>query len=267
MRTIPSPACALLAAAFACAPFAAPAQTGVKMSEKFSAPWPGHASPDGLFQINGPWIGTLGDLIDPALATLSGGGDQDAPGMLQLSVAPARPGQTPYHGSEIQSLAGNRETKVPGYGFGYYETAMKVTDVPGVCAAFFWIEASEYGPHEWDFEFLTNEPWIHSADDGQVHLTLHPSNTTFVLKLPFNPSHGVHRYGFLWTPGTIVFTVDGKPAHTFTEDDLKDPVRGFIMANMTTGKWDWGGGPPSQKATTTYIWANFTPGVTSIPFQ
>jgi beta-glucanase (GH16 family) len=86
--------------------------------------------------------------MDPALAELSSTypGDSGS-GFLSLSMA-----ANELRGSEIQT------TTLPGYGCGYYETRMKVTSVPGVCASFFWIEAPKYGPHEWDIEFLTNEP-------------------------------------------------------------------------------------------------------------
>ena len=151
-----------------------------------------------------------------------------------------------------------------GYSYGYYEVRMRVTDVPGVCASFFWIEAPKYGPREWDIEFLTNEPWITSENQGVVHLTLHPSNTAVALPLPFNPSKDFHRYGFLWKPGVIVFTVDGKAVHTFNETDLDSTAGGFIMANAWTGNSDWGGGPPSKQADTVYEWIKYTAGADSI---
>ncbi|MGO8702913.1 MAG: family 16 glycosylhydrolase, partial [Candidatus Brocadiia bacterium] len=156
---------------------------------------------------------------------------------------------------------------LPGYGYGYYETRMKVTSVPGVCDSFFWIEAPNYGPHEWDIEFLTNESWITSTNSGMVHLTINypGGSTTYALNLPFNPSLAFHRYGFLWTPGTLAYTVDGQIAYTFTDPNLNTTAQGYIMMNTWTGNPYWGGGPPTQQATSVYDWVNFSPNVTVVP--
>lgn len=226
--------------------------TAVTLSQSFDPPWNGNTSRDGLWRINGLWTGTGGNILDPSLARISsafqGSGDRS----LLLSVAADE-----KRGSEIQTL--------DEFGYGYYEVSMKVTNVPGVVASFFWIESPSYGPHEWDLEFLTNESWINSFERGQVHLTLHPSNTTFVLPLAFNPSRAFHRYGFLWTRGKIVFTVDGRPAHSFAEAELTSSAKGYIMMNTWTGNSNWGGGPPTQQATTIYKWVKFSDRTLDIP--
>jgi hypothetical protein len=220
-----------------------------QISQQFN-PWSGTASPDGIWRIAGIWQGS-GGTLDPALASLTSSYNSSPGGFLSLSVA-----ANERRGSEIQTLG--------TYGYGYYETSMKVSSVPGVVSSFFWIE-NNYGSHEWDIEFLTNESWINSENSGLVHLTLHPSERTYILPLEFNPSKGFHKYGFLWTPGTIVFTVDGKSVYTFSGSELSTTVKGYIMMNTWTGNPNWGGGPPTQVATTTYDWVTFTPAVTTIP--
>ncbi len=222
------------------------------VQEFFRTPWPNEISPDGLWRINGPWIGTGGNLLDPGLA-------QIVPlsriyvgqSYLKLSVAAGQ-----RRGSEVQTLR--------GYGYGYYEVRMRVAHVPGVTSSFFWIQGPHYGPREWDIEFLTNEPWIRSENSGIVHLTIHPGNVTYVLHLGFNPAKSFHDYGFLWTPGRIVLTVDGKAVHRFTTSLLDTSAKGFIMMNTWTGNPNWGGGPPDHVATTIYDWVWFTPGATHI---
>ena len=227
-------------------------------------PWPGNTSPDGLFRRDGDWVGTGGNLLLKAdelfVTSFNGAGN----GFFQLLVPGGQTAQ-PYHAAEWASTGGLPDTNTKGYGYGYYETRMQVSSTPGVCASFFWIEAPNYGPHEWDVEFLTNESWIGSASSGQVHLTLHPSIATYVLQLPFNPSKGMHRYGFLWKPGTITFTVDGKAAYSFTNGDLNTTALGFIMANEWTGNPNWGGGPPAANAVTTYDFVRFGAGLPAIP--
>lgn len=227
-------------------------------------PWTTNTSPDGLFRRDGNWIGTGGNLLlqqDEQFVTSFKG---QTGGFFQLLVPGGQTTQ-PYHAAEFASTAGLSGTNTQGYGYGYYETRMQVTSTPGVCASFFWIEAPSYGPHEWDIEFLTNESWISSANSGQVHLTLHPSNATYILQLPFNPSKAMHRYGFLWKAGSIVFTVDGKSAYTFNNSDLSTTARGFIMANEWTGAANWGGGPPKTDAATTYDFVRFGAGAPGIP--
>jgi hypothetical protein len=210
----------------------------------WTATWP--VSPDHLWRIAGPWVGTGGNELRPALAQVTQTSGGEPHGSLALSVS-----ANVKAGSELQSLR--------SYGYGDYQVRMKVTNVAGVVASFFWVEAPKYGPHEWDIEFLTDESWINSANVGKVHLTLHPSNTTYALSLPFNPSRAFHTYGFDWMPGKIVFTVDGSSAYTFNNPDLTTTKTGYIMANTWTGNPDWGGGPPARQATTVYRWMKYTP--------
>ena len=227
------------------------------VAQDFHTPWNGLRSPNGLWRVNGPWVGTGGNLLDPTLAQVAAAYSGTPNRALLLSVAASE-----KRGSEIQTLH--------GYGYGYYETRMRVASVPGVVASFFWIEEPNYGPHEWDIEFLTNETWDRPGSEiGAVHLTVHPTSSAdtqnYVLALPFNPATAFHRYGFLWAPGQIIFTVDRQPAHTFMASGLMTNARGFIMANTWTGNPNWGGGPPDKRATTAYDWIRFTAGVSRIP--
>jgi beta-glucanase (GH16 family) len=214
--------------------------------QSFDKLWLSGHSSDGLWRINGPWPGT-GNMLDPALALVAP--DGSGGGSVMLSVAEKR-------GSEIQSLM--------SYGYGYYETELKVSSVPGVCASFFWIEAPKYGPHEWDIEFLTDD---FAGAQGAVRLTIHPSNLSYKLDLPFNPSDAFHRYGFLWTPGQIIFTVDGKAAHTVSNTELETTARGFIMMNALTGLPNWCNGPPAVQTTSIYNWMRFTEGTSKVPVR
>ena len=251
-------ACGLLATLFV-------AQTVQAQTVRQSfSPWTSNTSPDGLFRRDGNWVGTGGNMLSLQNERLVTSFNGVSGGFMQL-VVPGGQTATPYKAGEWASTGGLAGTNTQGYGYGYYETRMQVSSTPGVCASFFWIEAPNYGPHEWDIEFLTNEGWIGSANQGQVHLTLHPSNATYVLQLPFNPSKAMHRYGFLWKPGTITFTVDGKAAYTTSNADLNTNAQGFIMANEWTGNPNWGGGPPAADAVTTYDFVRFGAGLPAIP--
>ena len=52
---------------------------------------------------------------------------------------------------------------------------------------------------------------------------------------------------------------------TVTDPALKTDATGYIMMNTWSGNSNFGGGPPSQDATSVYDWVKFYPGATSIP--
>jgi beta-glucanase (GH16 family) len=140
------------------------------------------------------------------------------------------------------------------------------TDVKGGgVVSFFWIEQPNYGSHEWDVEFTLSDSWAGTTNPGRVSFTTHPLDNTQWVNLGFNPSQAFHDYGFLWTPGRIDFTVDGQVVRTVTDPNLKTDATGYIMMNTWSGVSNFGGGPPSQAATSVYDWVKFYAGATSIP--
>jgi len=225
-------------------------------------PWTGVTSPDKLWRIAGTWTGTGGNVLDPANAVLVDTYDSQPGGYLLLTVR-----ANVLQGGEIQTVG----TVGSALGYGYYEVRMKVTDVPGTCVSFFWKEI-DYGPGEIDIEFLTNETWITSATTGKVHYTIHPNwdtnGTAYTQDLAFNPSKDFHRYGWLWTPQKLSYTVDGLVVKTFTNPPAQNLVNtkgGYIMMNAWTGSANWGGGPPTKDATSAYDWVKFYPNATAVP--
>lgn len=227
-------------------------------------PWSGNLSPDGIWRIAGPWNGT-GGTLDPAnvsfTQTYPG---ETSKGFVYLTQTDNVPTGT-ESGAEIQSLT--------TYGYGYYEVRMKVTNVAGVCAAFFTKEGTNvsgkltYGELEFDHEFLTNESWLSSSSSGKDHFSTHPNmDVNYIYNQSFNPSLAFHRYGFLWQAGRLDYTVDGIIVHTTTHAGLKTNVKNFIMINnWSSANVNWGGGPPLKDATTIYDWIKFYPDVTSVP--
>jgi hypothetical protein len=183
-------------------------------------------------------------------------------------VSTACGGVVAYGTAEIATNAGWEPTGSPPspwgnstYGYGYYEATMRPSCVQGEISSFFWIQAPSYGPLELDVEFP--DPPGHVFND--VHWTIHPSGQTLDYNLGFNPCSATHRYGFLWTPGKIVFTVDGEAKQTFTDPTLTSTETGFVMANAWTGNPNWGGGPPATDAHNFYSRIRFISGATSIP--
>ena len=255
---------------------AAPTSTTTKMSssasrattvgatptllQEFNPSWSGWPiSPDGNWRVAGDWTGTGGNQLLKANASLLSSYNGQSGGYLTLTSRAGR-----LSGGEIQTVNG------AGGKYGYYEVSMKVSVTPGVCDSFFWI-GEGYGNGEIDVEFLTNESWISSADSGQVHFTVHAANGSelgYILQLGFNPSQSFHRYGFLHSPNSIVFTVDGKPAWTVPGTiDMETNIApsGYIMMNSWTGNPNWGGGPPATDAVVVYDWVKYFAGASSIP--
>jgi beta-glucanase (GH16 family) len=220
-------------------------------------PWSGNVSPDGIWRIAGTWSGTGGNTLQPGNVSFTNTypGERDT-GFVYLTV----PAGSPLRGAELQSLT------TPGYSYGYYEARIKTTDVKsGGVVSFFWIEQPNYGSHEWDVEFTLSDSWAGTTNPGRVSFTTHPLDNTQWVNLGFNPSQAFHDYGFLWTPGRIDFTVDGQIVRTVTDPNLKTDATGYIMMNTWSGVSNFGGGPPSQDATSVYDWVKFYAGATSIP--
>jgi Ca2+-binding RTX toxin-like protein len=220
--------------------------------------WSGNVSPDGIWRIAGTWQGTGNNTLQPSNVSFTNTypGETDT-GFMTLTV----PAGSPLRGAELQSLT------TPGYSYGYYETRLMTTNVKnGGVVSFFWIEQPNYGSHEWDIEFTLSDSWAGTSNPGRVSFTTHPLDNTQWVNLGFNPSQTFHKYGFLWTPGRIDFTVDGQVVRTVTDPALKTDATGYIMMNTwSSGNPNFGGGPPTQAATSVYDWVKFYPGATSIP--
>jgi len=220
--------------------------------QDFEPPWADNKSPDQIWLIAGPWVGGGGNMMDPANAVLSETFNGEVGGFLALTVT-----ANEMRGAEVQT--------VTSYSYGYYEARILVSNVPGVNTTFFWRKAPDFGDMQWAVAFLTNEPWLDSESSGQVYFLITPPGEGLLQTLPFNPSKDFHRYGFLWVPGKLSFTVDGAIVREFADPGLTTTNTGFIMADTWTGNPEWGGGPPTADATTVYDWIKFYEGVTAVP--
>jgi len=229
---------------------------------------------DGVFKVDGNYCVSYGGQyanemnIGNVTFTQGQGG-----AMANLTVQPGTHtsqhcgGARVYGAAEIATAAGWKPTGgappfgPSTYGYGYYETRMKPSCVQGEISSFFWVQAPNYGPLEIDVEFP--DPPGHTFND--VHWTIHPSGRSVDFHLGFNPCQAFHRYGFLWTAGKVVFTVDGVAKQTFTDGSLISSTTGFVMANAWTGSPTWGGGPPKQAAVNSYSWIVYAPNARNVP--
>jgi beta-glucanase (GH16 family) len=234
-----------------------------QLFQEFMPGWNNNTSQDGLWKINGLWVGTGKDTLNPANVTFT----DSYQGETTKGFCYFKSQANKMNGSEIQTISA-----CPCYSYGYYEVRMKLTSVGdpvanrGVCASFFW-KRKNYGRAEWDLEFLSNGQWISSANSGQVTMNYHLDDNRSKVHyqdLPFNPSKGFHRYGFLWQPNRLDWTVDGQIVYSFVDPGVASEP-GYIMMNSWTGNKNWGGLAPKEDAVTIYDWVKFYPNVTSVP--
>ncbi|THW93297.1 concanavalin A-like lectin/glucanase [Aureobasidium pullulans] len=156
--------------------------------------------------------------------------------------------------------------------YGSFRVAMKMSDVPGTCAAFFWYRNDS---QEIDMEYLSRQANYESANGlSPINLVIQSpasasanynaiNTSTYRLEtLPFQPSEGYHEYRFDWTPERIVFFADGKPLSEFEnafDGDAPDAPGTMMLNHWSTGNAGWSGGPPAQDAvlTVSYVKAYF----------
>jgi len=205
--------------------------------------------PSALWRVAGEWQGSGGNLLQKANVAF-------ANGQMALTV----PAGSPLRGAELQSMS------TTGYSYGYYVARIKPANVKnGGVVSFFWIQQPNYGPLEIDVEFTLSDSWVGTTGNGRVSFTCHPLANTQWIDLAFNPTQAFHDYGFLWTPGRVDFTVDGKIVRTVIDPSLKSTALGYIMTNAWSGIANFGGGPPTVPATSYYEWIKHYPGATAIP--
>src|SRR6266850_3406635 len=109
------------------------------INEEFN-PWSGNISPDGVWQLAGPWFGTGNNYFETSRETLTSthAGETDT-GFLNLTITPST---NPLQGGEIQTTS--------GYGYGLYEVCMEPSAVSGGVASFFLMGAPNYQGPEFD---------------------------------------------------------------------------------------------------------------------
>lgn len=174
-------------------------------------------------------------------------------GKMQLVIAndPTPSGGIPYSGGEFRSK--------DFYGYGLYEVNMKAIKNDGVVSSFF----TYTGPSD-------NNPWdeidveILGKDTSKVqfnYFTDSKGNHEYLYDLGFDASEDFHTYAFEWLEDKITWYVDGKEAHSVTENI---PVtQGKIMMNAWCGTgvdgWLNAFNDTALPVTAEYMWIRYTP--------
>jgi beta-glucanase (GH16 family) len=120
---------------------------------------------------------------------------------------------------------------------------------------------------EIDMEFLSKE---FNNSQGAVNLVMQTPESVVhgydasgtpayrVQHLDFRPDEKVHEYRFDWSPGSVVFYVDGQWQYEMTDNIPVDPGRMFLN-HWSNGDPLWSAGPPGADTamTVTYVKAYF----------
>ncbi|KAF1815218.1 glycoside hydrolase family 16 protein [Eremomyces bilateralis CBS 781.70] len=148
--------------------------------------------------------------------------------------------------------------------YGSFRVSMKINDIPGSCAAFFFYHNDT---QEIDIEFLTREfnetsnlinliSQSPASADAGFDASGTPGFKTY--NLPFKPYEGFHEYRFDWSPGLITYYADNQKLYELTVD-VPDSPGHLVLNHWSNGDPKWSGGPPTADSTMTvsYVKAYF----------
>ncbi|KAK2072335.1 hypothetical protein P8C59_006694 [Phyllachora maydis] len=116
--------------------------------------------------------------------------------------------------------------------WGTFRASMKMTSVPGTCAAFFWYFNDT---QEIDMEFLSKD--------------YNTSNNSYPVYLPFNPTLDFHEYRIDYMPGRVDFLADGQVLAEMTGSAVPESPGHLALSHWSNGNALWSGGPPAADAT------------------
>lgn len=152
---------------------------------------------------------------------------------MQLTIAPAIDGNTPYSSGEVQSRA--------TYGHGYYEVTLRAAPGSGIVSGFFTYTGPPFGKpwNEIDVEIL-------GKNTREAVLTYHlgGKSRSRTVKLPFNAAAGLHHYAFDWQPGYIRWYINGEQVHEETGSGLplpNEPQKLMVHLWATGKSREWAG--------------------------
>ncbi|KAK0710976.1 concanavalin A-like lectin/glucanase domain-containing protein [Lasiosphaeris hirsuta] len=192
------------------------------------------------------------------------------PGFGQKKLGAVDPGLHLVVGSEpVQSMipVAEIDTQRLDVSWGTFRASMKVTGVPGTCAAFFWYFNDT---QEIDMEFLSKD-FNATNSSYPINLVLqsreaatdgyNAAQTGHFVKayLPFNPTTAFHEYRIDYLPGRVYFYADGALLAEMQGPAVPVSPGHLILQHWSNGNPFWSGGPPTQDAVLTveYVKAYF----------
>ncbi|KAI9733210.1 MAG: hypothetical protein M1818_007328 [Claussenomyces sp. TS43310] len=156
--------------------------------------------------------------------------------------------------------------------WGSYRAAMKLTDVPGTCGAFFWYFNDS---QEIDMEFLSSE-FNAGINSFPVNLVMQSSKSAaqgyqnigknfIVANLPFDPTRGYHEYRIDFIPGNVIFYADSHVLANMNTSAVPTEAGHLILEHWSNGGSGWSYGPPVTDAVlaVSYVKAYFNSSLAS----
>jgi beta-glucanase (GH16 family) len=137
--------------------------------------------------------------------------------------------------------------------YGYWEASIKWSDTNGEWSAF-WMESPTIGlnlndPQTSGSEIDMPEHRLVDGDNGNayianqadynLHLNYLKSAQNFSSGLVDNGlASGFHTYGFLWTPGSYLFSIDGDTVYTFSGSDVSHSCEWIVLDSEISDGWE-----------------------------
>ncbi|KAK3313654.1 concanavalin A-like lectin/glucanase domain-containing protein [Apodospora peruviana] len=132
--------------------------------------------------------------------------------------------------------------------YGSYRAGIKLSGVPGTCAAFFWYFSDT---SEIDVEFLSQD-FNATNSSYPINLILHDSTSDTHPKfareyLPFDPTADFHEYRFDFISNTVFFYADNQFLSRLDGRDLPARPGHLALQHWSNGNPLWSGGPPCTR--------------------
>ncbi|OIW34004.1 concanavalin A-like lectin/glucanase [Coniochaeta ligniaria NRRL 30616] len=137
--------------------------------------------------------------------------------------------------------------------WGTFRAGLKLTSIPGTCAAFFWYYNDTA---EIDMEFLSKD-FDTSNNSYPVNLVLHSKEASqagynagnyIETNLPFNPTTDFHEYRIDFIPGKVLFYADGQLLGQVNGSAVPTMAGHLVLQHWSNGNPLWSGGPPTTDA-------------------
>lgn len=123
--------------------------------------------------------------------------------------------------------------------FGYFEIEARLPAGKGLWPAFWLMPLTGQWPDAGEIDIFEN-----LGDPRVIYCTVivGKDRPTEKIALPFDASADFHRYGLLWTPDALVWTVDRRPVLRRPTPAVLRTQPMYIIANLAVGG-AWGGQP------------------------
>ncbi|KOS18566.1 Beta-glucanase [Escovopsis weberi] len=151
--------------------------------------------------------------------------------------------------------------------YGSYRAGMKMTDVNGTCAAFFWYFNDT---QEIDMEFLSRQfdrenniypvnLVIQSRASAEAGFDAAGTDTFKQVNLTFDPSADFHEYRFDFFENRVFFYADSQLLAAMNGSAIPTTAGHLILQHWSNGNALWSGGPPTEDAflSVSYVKAYF----------